>query len=52
MCDGEQSQHSQQWLVVSPLTPEHLLPLLKPQPEPTTSVVHLYHCDHLVTPIA
>jgi YD repeat-containing protein len=50
--DGELSPHSQQWLAVSQLTPERLLPLLKPLPEPTTPVVHLYHCDHLGTPIA
>lgn len=50
--DGELSSHSEQWLAVSQLTPERLLPLLKPLPEPTTPVVHLYHCDHLGTPIA
>ena len=50
--DGELSPHSQQWLAVSQLTPERLLPLLKPLPEPTSPVVHLYHCDHLGTPIA
>ena len=50
--DGELSPHSQQWLAVSQLTPERLLPLLKPLPEPTTPTVHLYHCDHLGTPIA
>ena len=44
--DGELSPHSQQWLAVSQLTPEHLLP------EPTTPTVHLYYCDHLGTPIA
>ncbi len=50
--DGKLSPHSQQWLAVSQLTPERLLPLLKPLPEPTTPVVHLYHCDHLGTPIS
>ncbi|WP_274387304.1 RHS repeat-associated core domain-containing protein [Rahnella ecdela] len=46
------SLHSQQWLAVSQLAAERLLTLLKSLPEPTIPTVHLYHCDHLDTPIA
>ena len=50
--DGQLSPQSQQWLAVSQLTPDRLLPLLKPQPEPVVPTVHLYYCDHLGTPLA
>ena len=50
--DGQLSPQSQQWLAVSQLTPDRLLPLLKPLPEPVVPTVHLYYCDHLGTPLA
>jgi RHS repeat-associated protein len=49
---GTLSAHSQQWLKHAQLSEERLQALLKPLPELATPLVHLYHCDHLGTPLA
>ncbi|CAM4250288.1 RHS repeat-associated core domain-containing protein [Serratia silvae] len=50
--EGTLSTHSQQWLNHAQLNQEQLLAMLKPLPERATPLVHLYHCDHLGTPLA
>jgi RHS repeat-associated protein len=50
--EGVLSAHSQQWLNHAQLEQEQLRTLLKPLPERAVPLVHLYHCDHLGTPLA
>ncbi len=48
---GKLSAHSQRALEQARIEPAQLKALLE-QPTPDTRAIHLYHCDHLGTPIA
>lgn len=46
------SQVSQQWIQQTQLQPETLMAMLDEKPNSDDRRIHLYHCDHLGTPLA
>ena len=46
------SQVSQQWIQQTQLQPETLMAMLDEKPNSDDRRIHLYHCDHLGTPVA